>query len=487
MVVATTRVRDAAATAPSAIRRNRGPSWLLGLGGRSARRMTTRSGLSDSKRPVTPTLSSLSCSARVALDAATSKNCVQVISAIVGISLDGSPSSSRTARTVGFLDAGMSTASPRARTSILSLGSGFVTAPTPPNSGFPPGMILAGRYEVIRPLGSGGQGVVYEVFDHHLQQLSAFKLLTAIPSSGPWAEAAMLTQLSGKFLLPVRNADLVSGQPYVVTEVARHGTAEDHLATGLGVAPGLAVLWTLHASRGVARMHDHELLHNDIKPGNLFLDEQGDVLLGDLGFASRMDAQGRGALVGGTPATMAPEVAAAALATIGGSILATPRPCSARSDVYSLGATLYWLLAGTAPFTGATHADVLLQVIAGAAAPLRDVAPHVPQGLAEVIGRAMSAAPSDRYQSASDLDYALARQKRPSREWRRIPNHPGHTTCFSGERRSSTLSVCVAPTGVRSQQLVTVRHASGRRAAPDTSIALSALPRHLRSVFRTHA
>ncbi len=331
------------------------------------------------------------------------------------------------------------------------------------------------------PLGSGGQGVVYEVFDHHMKQNSALKILTDVTPHEIWKEAELLSRLSGKFLLPVRNADLISGVPYVVTEIARHGTTEDSLK-GIEVASAKAVGWVIHACRGIARMHDSGLVHNDIKPGNLFLDSHGDALLGDLGYASQLRPSGFAPLTGGTPATMPPETAAVILSGNWAD------PCSVASDVYGLGATLYWLLTGRPPYIGPTPRDVLDQVLAGPPLRLQTTAPHVPQGVRGVVEKAMSRNAADRFQTASELDYALARLTQTGRLWTRISPHPGHFDCFEGNKGGSALAVCTAHTGVETQHEIVVRHQkSGRIASAPVRAPLSALPQRLRAIFRLHS
>ncbi|SEQ78884.1 serine/threonine-protein kinase [Arthrobacter sp. OV608] len=331
------------------------------------------------------------------------------------------------------------------------------------------------------PLGSGGQGVVYEVFDHHLKQKSALKILTEVAPHEVWKEAELLTRLSGKFLLPVRNADLVNGLPYVVTEIARHGTTDNLLTPGIGVSPSVAVRWVIHACRGIARMHDFGLVHNDIKPGNLFLDSHGDALVGDLGFASQLRPSGGAPLSGGTPATMPPEVAAAMLAGD-----AQGEPCSVASDIYGLGATLYWLIAGHPPFVGSTAANVLAQVVAGPPSRLHTIAPHAPRGITLAVEKAMSPVAAERFLSAADLDYALARVTQSARVWTRIAAHSGHADCFEGIKGRSVLAVCARPTGVRTKHEIIVRHKkSGRLAGRPVEASLPTLSQRLRTTIRS--
>lgn len=300
-----------------------------------------------------------------------------------------------------------------------------------------------------------------------------------------WREASLLTRLSGKFLLPVRNADLVWGLPFVVTEIARHGTTSGKMIQDVGVPTERAVQWVIHASRGASRMHDLELVHNDLKPENLFLDANGNALLGDLGFASELNATGFAALTGGTPATMSPEIAEAALVALAGGH--PGEPCSVASDVYALGATLYWLLAGRAPYRGATPSTVLTQVAAGPPPPLSVVAPHVPRGIAAVVEKSMSPLSADRFASAAAFDYALAKVTLPKRKWSRQACHPGHEACFEGVKGKSTMGVCASPTGKASQMTIAVAHQpSGRNAVPATYVARAQLPQRLRAIFRNY-
>jgi serine/threonine protein kinase len=259
----------------------------------------------------------------------------------------------------------------------------------------------------------------------------------------------------------VWNADVVAGRPYLVTELATNGTVDKYMAPR-GIPPKEAVRWVRHAARGAARTHDAGLLHLDIKPGNLFLDAKGEALLGDFGLAAAMDANGHGPPVG-TPATKAPEVEA------GG-------PSSRASDVYSLGATLYALLTGVYPFPRPYLA-------------LRDLAPHIPQVLAQRIAKAMADDPADRHQKAGDLDAALGDLPDSDRYWFRTDEHVpgGHDACWRGQAAGKAdTTVCVtAASGTRFD--VTAQHQpSGRRItnACRTGVSRRELPRTVRAAIR---
>lgn len=351
----------------------------------------------------------------------------------------------------------------------------------------PVGFLINGRYEVLDVLGRGSNGVVYEVRDHHQAELSALKIILApLPLVG-WAEAQILTGLRGEFILPVRNADLLGGIPFIVSPVAPRTVAKV-MQSGTGADVDQAVKWVRQACRGVARIHDIGLLHNDIKPENLFLNERDDVLVGDLGVACLRDPSGHGHFAG-TAETMAPEVAVVG-ATLPQAVWPAHRPTSVASDIYSLGATLYWILAGVPPFQVPGNMIATAQsVVAGTPPRLRDVAPHVPQALADRVEQAMARKAADRYPDAAAFDAALGNLPAVVRRWNRVPAHPGHAGCFIGTGHGSDLNVCAVPTGIRTQHCIEIRHAaSGRRVNPWPTVATQRqVPRALRVAFSDHA
>lgn len=322
-----------------------------------------------------------------------------------------------------------------------------------------PGALIAGRYRVVGGLGIGGQGDVYEALDTHEGDRVAIKLLRQLPPGGPWVEAQILRRLVDPHVLPIRNADVAAGQPYLVTDLAQHGTLADPLqaAGPLGVDVDDVVRWIRQACHGVARAHALRLLHNDIKPGNLFLNAPADCLVGDFAFASLV-ATGRTTTTphGASPETAAPEVAAG---------FGTPAPtASVQSDVFALGATAYWLLTGEQlhDFSGAP--DVAARMaIAATHVPERprDIAPHLPTHVARTIEMAMDVDPARRFASATDMAAALGRRPAVARKWRRTDEHPAHIRCWRGEPvgHGNTYVLCLEAGGRSTQNVVTARHA----------------------------
>lgn len=325
--------------------------------------------------------------------------------------------------------------------------------------------VIANRYQVRRQLGVGGQGEVYEVLDMHEGDVVALKLLTGVALGSPWVEAQILRRLADAHILPIRNADVASGRPYIVTELAKHGTVEDALAAtaSCGMPVDDVVRLLRQACHGVGRAHDLSLLHNDLKPANLFFNAQGECLVGDFGLASLMPPGATTTTPGGaTPETVAPEIAAAWATGAAGT-------ASVESDIYSLGATGYWLLAARPPIDPSTASDTqaaMTMVAAQTPARLRDVAPHVPSHVAATIERAMARDPADRFRSVTELAAALGQRPRVSRRWRRTDEHSGHIACWRGEPvgTGSTYVTCLT-NGTRPTQAVvqTTHTRSGRR------------------------
>ena len=317
------------------------------------------------------------------------------------------------------------------------------------------------------PLAPGGQGDVYQVLDHRENDVYVLKLLDPnVLTGNVWQEAQILRQLRDDHILEIRNASIALGRPYIVTALAQHGTLETVLkaTSDAGVPVEAVVTWIRHAAMGVARAHDASLVHNDLKPGNLFLNANRECLVGDFGMASLL-TQGQTTAVpqGATAHTAAPEVA---------STFGTQAPtASIASDVYSLGATAFWLLAGRPPvdLTGVPRHLHMSTVAVGQPPRLFDVAPHVPQGLATIIEKSIARDPADRYATIGDFDDALGSYRAPARKWTRTNEHAhaGHIGCWRGEHRgASTYVMCVEPAAKAGSYNVTTRHLSSNIRVP---------------------
>lgn len=332
------------------------------------------------------------------------------------------------------------------------------------SSSLPVGARLHNRYEVRGYIGGGANGTVYEVYDHKQQHIAALKMLDPArePPGGWYVEAEFLTRLRGDYILPILNADEEAGVPFLVTEVMANRSTEAHITPGVGVPVNRAATWVQQACAGVSRILDLRALHRDIKPANLFLDRDLNVLVGDFGLACPMDASG-GGTPAGSPETMAPEIAQG-------------QPTGPRSEVYSLGASLYQLIAGhwLNPDVHAMHlararaGDIYAAVASHTPTSIGDVAPHVTQGLRAVIMRAVAPDPADRYATPAALAAAIGGRTIPRRAWTRTAPCAGHVTCFIGIRAGfNDYQLCAVPTGTRGRLELQSRHVqSGRKIGP---------------------
>lgn len=353
----------------------------------------------------------------------------------------------------------------------------------------PPGTRINNRYEVEQRLGPSGQAEVYVAKDlYEGGHPVALKLMVTFPQGRTWFEAQALRRLQDPHILPIRNAEIdsASSQPFIVTELATHGTTgvalEERGPRGLDVDD--VVRWMQQACRGIARAHDASLVHNDLKPGNLFLNAQGECLVGDFGAATLIAAGATTtAPFVATPETTAPEVASA---------WGTPA-ASFSSDVYGLGATAYCLLSARWPCTfpaGATFGQKLAIVAEGPSPPrLFDLAPHVPGYVASAIEKALSRAPGDRFANASEFAAALGQRPEVKRRWLRTDDHEAHLACWHGDpvHAGNPYLVCLEQGTTPKQAVITARQLNtGRRiTAGCRTVAMRDSSQALRSVMRT--
>jgi len=297
----------------------------------------------------------------------------------------------------------------------------------------PAGTTINDRYELKGKLGSDGD--VYEAHDRYLDKTVALKLLYSDGGTPqPWDEAKRLEQLRSRFIVPVLNADVVTSSDirFITTSLLPHGDLEaDACPVGLSVAA--AVRFGHQIAAGVDAIHAAGMVHRDIKPANAL--REGDiVLVTDVAFCSLLNDHGE-APRNGSWCTLAPETAP------------DDGLCSISSDVYSLAATVFYLLSGEYPVDHTLpRGEQQSLIAAGALRDISEVAPHVPRAVAMVVRRSMSVDPAARHATASNFGNALATAIGQRRDWRRT-THAGHTYCAqspaSGGRKA--VAVCSEP------------------------------------------
>ncbi|MCA9053534.1 MAG: serine/threonine protein kinase, partial [Planctomycetaceae bacterium] len=256
-----------------------------------------------------------------------------------------------------------------------------------------------GRFELQRPLGTGGFGTVFLAQDTQLGRQVALKIPKVSEGNRRFlAEARAAAKLEHPNIVAVHDSGTIEGNLFIV---CRFVDGED-LSSFVKHHPHSLrqlVTWIRDAARALAHAHSQGVIHRDIKPGNLLISRDGQVYVADFGLARRVEDSSSLTADGtvlGTPAYMAPEQAAGRTTDIG-----------THSDQYSLGVVLYELLTGRRPFLGNVR-EVLQKVIHTPAPPPRMLHPKVPVELEAICLRAMAKDPNARYPSmgafADDLD-----------------------------------------------------------------------------------
>ena len=249
---------------------------------------------------------------------------------------------------------------------------------------------LIGRFEIVRELGRGGFGVVYEARDRDLNRAVALKVVHVGERAGPreerlLAEAETAARLTHPNIVTLYDVGRTERGPYLVLELLRGRSLTARFSEG-PVSPAEAVRIATEVARGLAHAHAAGVAHRDLSPNNVFLCADGQVKILDLGLAH---AFGRPRADGGTPAWMAPEQARGA-------------PEDERTDVFALGLILYRLLSGTQAFSSDDGGKALTSA---GPAPLLEV-PAAPE-LGPLVARLLAKDPVARPRDAGAVLAAL--------------------------------------------------------------------------------
>ena len=278
---------------------------------------------------------------------------------------------------------------------------------------------LAGRYTLERELGRGGMAVVYLVRDLKHDRPVALKVLNpelaaSLGSERFLREVRLAARLQHPHVLTVLDSGEAASRPGAVGSLwfTMPFVDGESLRTRLARERQLPVDDALRiageAAQALQYAHGQGVVHRDIKPENLLLTRDGNTLVADFGIARALGADTESKLtetgfVVGTPAYMSPEQAG------GDSGL------DARTDVYSLGAVLYEMLAGEPPFTGATMQALLVKRLTQPAPSVRAARPQVPEPVDAAIRRALAPVPADRYATMAQFGQALHQAAAPPR------------------------------------------------------------------------
>jgi serine/threonine protein kinase len=261
-------------------------------------------------------------------------------------------------------------------------------------------------YEIIEELGRAGMGIVYKAKQVAANRLVALKMIRTGVFAGQQEklrfrnEAQAAARFRHPNLVCIYEVSEHNGLPYFSMELGENGSLEKNLA-GRPLPPDEAARLLQTLADAVHYAHENNIVHRDLKPANVVLTADGRPLITDFGLAKRLDSDSgltSSNAVLGTASYMAPEQAAGHSGQVGPT-----------ADIYALGAILYELLTGRAPFKGATVIEILLQVVNHEPVAPTHLRPDVPPDLETVCLKCLEKQPDQRYASARDLADDLKR------------------------------------------------------------------------------
>ena len=303
-----------------------------------------------------------------------------------------------------------------------------------------------GPYEIVGPIGRGGMGEVYRARDTRLHRYVAIKILPAGGVVDPQfrerfdREAKAVAALSHPNILAIYDVGTHDGAPYAAIELLEGDTLRSRIGTS--PLPLRTVLdYAVQIARGLAAAHGRGIVHRDLKPDNIFVTRDGQLKILDFGLATAPVGdstdettrlgQTEAGMVMGTVGYMSPEQARGERA-------------GERSDIFSFGCVLYEMVSARRAFAGDSRIETLHAILKDNPPDLANAGRDIPRALDRLIMRCLEKAPENRFQSATDLVFALENQTDGL-----APSPPSFQTRPRGPRRRAAAAalVCVALAG----------------------------------------
>ncbi|MDZ7375268.1 MAG: serine/threonine protein kinase [candidate division KSB1 bacterium] len=259
------------------------------------------------------------------------------------------------------------------------------------------------KYQIFFELQHGPITRVYKAFQLELQRPVLVKQLNPDRLSDEELverfrqEGLILAQINSPHVITVFDFGFDDGVPFLVTEFIEGTTLTELIRSHNGLPWDIALYILQQLALGLMAIHHQNIIHRDIKPDNIFIYNEGDVKLGDLGFSAPLEIAEES--IQGTPAYLAPEI------VLGESV-------DFRSDLYSLGLVGYEMLTGQNPFAGDNMTAILNRIVNLKPVAIQKVKPDVPEGLSELIAKLMARRPEERFRTIKDFISALDRWKK---------------------------------------------------------------------------
>jgi eukaryotic-like serine/threonine-protein kinase len=260
------------------------------------------------------------------------------------------------------------------------------------------GTVLSGRYRLEAKLGSGGMSTVYLARDETLDRPVAVKVMHREMSEQEdqlqrfRQEARAVAKLTHPNVVSVIDAGEDGGHPYIVFEYVKGETLKQRINRVGALDPQEAIAYAIEVARGLSVAHARNMVHRDIKPQNVLIDEEGRAKLTDFGISRQLEQDGVTATgrVLGTTDYVAPEQAMG-------------KEVDPRSDVYSLGVVLYEMLIGQVPFHADSQVGVAMKHVNEELPDVQRRRPEVSAAVALVVERATAKNPAERYQTPAEM------------------------------------------------------------------------------------
>ncbi|MCI5114624.1 MAG: diguanylate cyclase [Candidatus Electrothrix sp. AX1] len=288
------------------------------------------------------------------------------------------------------------------------------------------------RYLILKKIGKGGMSVVYQALDKETDKKVALKFLNPV-NTLPYLELVVKFRNEVKVISKLDHPNIIkfhttgdyNGVPYLVTELLQGDSLAGILKKGVKLSIKEALTLIGEVAEALHCVHSHNIIHRDVKPSNIFVVNSAitnpKVKLLDFGLAHIMELSNfeKNENMSGTFSYMSPEATGI-----------IRKQLDERSDLYSVGVILYYLLTGQLPFQSSTAAELLHQIAAMRATPLNSLNPHLPDVIVHIVNRLLAKDQDERYQSANGLLHDIKKYLKNER----------HFTIGEGDKNEIRLS-----------------------------------------------